>query len=165
MKKFLFDLPKLAKEKNSENKKYFAKLKRKKPKKLDVLMQQLHDKEFNKTDCLTCANCCKTTSPIITERDITRISKSLRLKETTFINQYLQLDTDGLYMFNQTPCPFLNTNDNMCFIYDIRPKACREYPHTNRKRFTQITNITLKNIEICPATFQIIEELKKKIPL
>lgn len=165
MKKFLFDLPKLAKEKNSENKKYFAKLKRKKPKKLDVLMQQLHDKEFNKTDCLTCANCCKTTSPIITERDITRISKSLRLKETAFINQYLQLDTDGLYMFNQIPCPFLDTNDNMCFIYDIRPKACREYPHTNRKRFTQITNLTLKNIEICPATFQIIEELKKKIPL
>lgn len=165
MKNFLDNLPKRAKEKNSENKRYFAKLKRKKPKKLDVLMQQIHNEEFQNTNCLTCANCCKTTSPIITERDIARISKFLRLKETDFVKQYLQLDTDGLYMFQQVPCPFLDEKDNKCFIYDIRPKACSEYPHTNRKRFTQITDITLKNIEICPATFQIIEELKRQMPL
>ena len=33
------------------------------------------ENEFKKTDCLDCGNCCKTTSPIFTDKDIERISK------------------------------------------------------------------------------------------
>lgn len=50
-------------------------------------------------------------------------------------------------------------------IYGVRPKACSEYPHTNRRKFIQITDLTLKNIELCPATYNIIEALKLKLPL
>ncbi len=49
-------------------------------------MQELHDKEFAKTDCLDCGNCCKTTSPIFTEKDIERISKHLKMKVVDFID-------------------------------------------------------------------------------
>ncbi|MCB0476477.1 MAG: YkgJ family cysteine cluster protein, partial [Flavobacteriaceae bacterium] len=82
------NLSNLASDKKAETKKYFVKLKKKAPKQLDVLMQQLHDEEFNKIDCLTCANCCKTTSPIFTDKDIARIAKHLRLKEHQFIEKY-----------------------------------------------------------------------------
>ncbi len=157
-------LPELAAEKHLETKKYFAKLKKKTPKRLDLLMQDLHEQEFKKTDCLTCANCCKTSSPIFTDKDISRISKFLRMKEHKFIAQYLQRDDDDFMVLQSAPCTFLDT-DNTCFIYDVRPKACSEYPHTNRKKFIQLTNLTLKNAEICPAVFNIIEELKKKLPL
>jgi hypothetical protein len=116
-------------------------------------------------DCLTCANCCKTTSPIFTDKDIARIAKHLRLKEHQFIEKYLYRDEDEFMVLQKSPCAFLDLADNTCFIYDVRPKACSEYPHTDRKRFIQITNLTLKNTEICPATFNIIEELKKKLPL
>jgi Fe-S-cluster containining protein len=47
-------------------------------------------------------------------------------------------------------------------IYEVRPKACREYPHTDRKKFQQITDITLKNVAICPAAYNIVEEMKRK---
>ena len=164
MDKILAQLPKEAKEKAIENKKYFAKLKKKTPKRLDLLMQDLHDKEFEKTDCLTCANCCKTTSPIFTEKDISRIAKYLKMKEHKFIEQYLERDNDDFMVLQSVPCTFLDT-DNSCFIYDVRPKACGEYPHTNRKKFIKITDLTLQNIEICPAVFNIVEELKNKIPL
>ncbi len=160
----LEQLPKLSKEKYAENKKYFSILKKKKPKRLDLIMQKLHEEEFEKTDCLACANCCKTTSPIFTEKDITRISKYLRLKEQQFIAQYLYRDEDDFMVLQETPCAFLD-NDNSCFIYDVRPKACREYPHTNRKKFIQITNLTLKNTEICPAVYNITEALKIKLPM
>jgi Fe-S-cluster containining protein len=46
-------------------------------------------------------------------------------------------------------------------IYEVRPKACREFPHTDRKKFQQISDLTLKNIPICPAAFNIVEEMKK----
>ncbi|MEL1240774.1 YkgJ family cysteine cluster protein [Flavobacterium flavipallidum] len=157
-------LQKLAKDKQVENKKYFDKLKKKAPKNLDYVMQDLHDAEFRKTDCLECANCCKTTGPLFTSADIERISKHLRLKPQQFIEQYLRVDEDNDYVLQTVPCAFLDT-DNTCFIYDVRPKACREFPHTDRKKFQQITNITLKNIPICPAVYNIVEEMKKKLPL
>ena len=164
MDEFLRELPKLAEEKLVENKKYFAKLKKRTPKKLDLVIQDLHEKEFKKTDCLTCANCCKTTSPIFTEKDIQRISKHLKMKVVNFISQYLERDTDDFYVLKTAPCSFLDLSDNTCFIYDVRPKACKEYPHTNRKKFIQLTDLTLKNIEICPAVYTIMEELKRKLP-
>ena len=165
MEETLKNLPKLAKEKQLETKKYFIKLKKKNPKRLDILMHDLHEEEFKRTDCLTCANCCKTTSPIFTDKDISRIAKHFRMKERQFISQYLQRDEDDFMVLKSAPCTFLDTTDNTCSIYDVRPKACSEYPHTNRKKFIQLTNLTLKNTEVCPAVFNIVEELKKKLPL
>ena len=49
-------LEKLAKDTHIENKKYFDKLKKRVPKNLDYVMQDLHDAEFKKTDCLECLN-------------------------------------------------------------------------------------------------------------
>ncbi len=164
MDKTIEQLPEKAGEKYIENKKYFIKLKKKKPKRLDILMQDLHYQEFLKTDCLTCANCCKTTSPIFTEKDIKRIARYLKMKEHHFITQYLQRDDDDFMVLQTAPCTFLNI-DNTCSIYEVRPKACSEYPHTNRKKFIQLTNLTLKNTEVCPAVFNIVEELKKRLPL
>jgi hypothetical protein len=165
MKASLDNITKLAAEKNVETKKYFAKLRKKSPKKLDIIMQELHDNEFVNTDCLTCANCCKTTSPIFTDKDVARISKHLRMKEHQFISTYLNRDEDDFLVLKTAPCTFLDETDNTCSIYNVRPKACSEYPHTNRKKFIQLTHLTLKNTEVCPAAFNIIEELKKKLYL
>ena len=165
MKEQLESLAGRAREKHAETKKYFTRLKKKNPKRLDLLMQQLHNEEFERTACLSCANCCKTTSPIFTEKDVTRIAKYLRIKEHAFIDEYLRRDEDDFMVLKSAPCAFLDGSNNTCFIYDVRPKACAEYPHTNRKRFIQLTNLTLKNTAICPAVFNIVEDLKKKLPL
>ncbi len=164
MQDIINNLPKLAKDKHKENKSFFAKLKKKPPKQLDYLMQELHEDEFSRTDCLKCANCCKTTGPLFTDKDIARISKHLKLKEHQFITQFLMLDEDNDHVLQSVPCTFLGT-DNYCSIYDVRPKACREFPHTDRKKFQQISNLTLNNIAICPAAFNIVEEMKKKIQI
>jgi Fe-S-cluster containining protein len=113
---------------------------------------------------LDCANCCKTTGPLFTSADIERIAKHLKQKPQQFIDQYLRIDEDHDYVLQSVPCTFLGA-DNACFIYDVRPKACREFPHTDRKKFQQISDLTLKNVAICPAAFNILEEMKKKLPL
>lgn len=164
MEEVLGNLPKLAKEKHAENKKFFAKLKKKPPKDLDYVMQELHEEEFQRTDCLTCANCCKTTGPLFTTADVERIAKHLRLKPQKFIDTYLRVDEENDYVLQSVPCTFLDA-ENYCMIYDVRPKACREFPHTDRKKFQQISNLTLKNVEICPAAFNIVEEMKRRVKL
>lgn len=150
-----------AKVAEQSNKKLFDKLKRTKPKNLDDVVHQLHDEAFEEIDCLKCANCCKTTSPIFYERDIDRASKRLKIRPADFIQKYLHIDEDKDYVLNIAPCPFLDS-ENYCLIYEDRPTACREYPHTNRKRFHQILDLTLKNTFVCPAVFKIVDEMKKK---
>jgi len=162
MEEVLRELPQKAKEKHNENKKFFVKLRKKPPKNLDYIMQELHEAEFERTDCLTCANCCKTTGPLFTNADVERISKSFRMKPQKFIETYLRVDEENDFVLQETPCTFLGA-DNYCSIYDVRPKACREFPHTDRKKFQQISNLTLKNVAICPAAYNIVEEMKKLI--
>jgi len=164
MQNIIKNLPELAKDKHNENKKFFAKLKKKPPKNLDYLMEELHEAEFEKTDCLQCANCCKTTGPLFRDKDIERISKHFKLKPQQFIDQYLRIDEDNDYVLQSVPCAFLGV-DNYCSIYDVRPKACREFPHTDRKKFQKISNLTLKNVAICPAAFNIVEEMKSRIKI
>lgn len=147
-----------------ETKKYFDKLKKKHPKQLDNTIHQIHEEVFACTDCLKCANCCKTTGPLFTEKDIERISTALKMKPSQFVEKYLKIDEDNDYVLQKTPCSFLGP-DNYCSIYDVRPKACREYPHTNRVKFHQILDITIKNTAICPAAYEIIERLKKELPI
>jgi len=162
MQDILKNLPKLAKDKHKENKSFFTKLKKRTPKQLDYLMQELHEAEFERTDCLTCANCCKTTGPLFTDKDVERIAKHFKMKSQQFAAQYLRLDEDKDYVLQSVPCAFLGA-DNYCSIYDVRPKACYEFPHTNRKKFQQISDLTLKNVAICPAAYNIVEEMKQRI--
>lgn len=150
---------KLAKNQLKEHKFLVKRLKKSKPKSLDNIVHQLHNDIFEEIDCLICANCCKTTSPAIYERDIDRLAKHLKIKPSKLISQYLKIDEDNDYVFQSAPCPFLGV-DNYCLVYESRPLACKEYPHTNRKRFYQVLDISLKNAIICPAVASIFEKLK-----
>lgn len=155
------DYLEFTKKEEEETNKLLTKLQKKRPRNLDNVFQQAHDEAFEKVDCLKCANCCKTTSPIFRQADIVKIAKKFKMSIKEFEFQYLKKDSDGDFVLQSTPCTFLNA-DNSCFIYDIRPLACREYPHTNQKRVVQILNLTRENIKICPAVSLVVEKVKKE---
>lgn len=149
----------LARRNQEETDVFFTKLKRRKPKNLDDVTHRHHNMISAKFDCLSCANCCRSISPMITDKDIERIARFLKIKSVDFISRYLHIDEDQYWVFNNTPCPFL-MQDNYCMIYDQRPKACKEYPHTDRRRFYQILDLTMKNRELCPIVYEVVEKLK-----
>jgi Fe-S-cluster containining protein len=157
------DLSKFKKQaeiKSKENKKFLSGLKKKDARELDNQFHSLHEEVFEEVDCLTCANCCKTTSPIFYQTDIERASKALRIKPGQFVEQYLRIDEDKDFVLKTSPCPFLG-NENYCKIYEDRPKACREYPHTNRKKMVQVLDLAYKNTMVCPTVLEIVERLKR----
>lgn len=159
------DLPSFfgkAKSLGAANKLFLKKLKGKQFRNLDNVFQDAHEEVFEKIDCLTCANCCKTTSPIFYQKDIERLAKRLRMKPFDFTEKYLRIDSDNDYVLKQAPCPFLG-DDNYCGIYEDRPTACREYPHTNRKNMYQVLDLAYKNTFVCPAVLKIVDEVKRKI--
>ena len=83
------------------------------------------------------------------------------MKQGEFERMYVRIDEDNDYVLKSSPCPFLN-DDNTCFVYDVRPQACREYPHTNRKNMQQILNLTQSNTLVCPAVSKIVLLMRTK---
>jgi len=152
----------LAKNKYQDIRGFTKKLKKSRPKNLDGIFQETHEAVFSYTDCLECANCCKTTSPIFQKGDIERVARVLKMKVPQFIDTYLHIDEDNDYVLNSAPCPFLG-HDNKCIVYKDRPTACREYPHTNRKRMYQLMDLAAKNSQVCPAVLDILEKVRNRI--
>lgn len=140
--------------------KTFAKfLSKKKPDRKTInRLADLHDEAFAKIDCLDCARCCKNHSPRFKSPDIKRIAKYLGMKEGDLIQTYLKLDSDNDYVLQSSPCTFLN-NDNTCQIYDVRPSDCARYPYTDEDVFLKRKSITLKNTEVCPAAYYVMNKL------
>ncbi|MGB1074855.1 MAG: YkgJ family cysteine cluster protein [Flavobacteriales bacterium] len=128
---------------------------------LDQQFNALHAEAFANRDCLTCANCCRTTSPIFRDRDIDRLAKHLRIKPAELLTRYLRMDEDGDYVLRSSPCPFLDLEDNQCGVYPHRPLACREYPHTDRKNMAGILPLTERNAQVCPAVANMVRSLLK----
>ena len=133
-------------------------LKKRKKGEVDHRIHQLHEEAFEKIDCLKCANCCSTTGPLLNQKDIERMARYKQMKPGEFVRQFLHIDEDQDYVFNIIPCVFLG-DDHYCSIYDVRPKACREYPHTDRVNQQGILPITAKNALICPAVAYIMKNL------
>lgn len=136
---------------------------RKSPRDLDAQFQDAHLEAFSSIDCMDCANCCKTTGPRLSEVDCERLAAHLKISVKVFHERYVRTDEDGDYVMKVLPCPFL-AGDNSCTVYAHRPKACRTYPHTDRRRQKQLLNLHIKNLEVCPAVQQILEKITKSYP-
>jgi len=149
-----------AKKNGRRTKRTISQLRKLRKGEVDGQIHNLHQKAFAEIDCLACANCCKTTGPLLVPKDISRMAHQLNISAQDFIDSYLKIDEDNDYIFKSMPCPFLG-DDNYCTVYEFRPKACREYPHTDRVNQLGILKLTEKNAVICPAVAQIFESLDK----
>lgn len=158
----MLDLKELAKQAKLAEPEFkaFYKQHKKRLEKMDIAIHELHTTFTSETDCLQCANCCRSLGPAVTDKDIDRISKALRIKPSEVVARYLRVDEDGDYVFQTIPCPFLMP-DNYCAIYPSRPRACQTYPHTNRKKFAQIYQLTVKNAQTCPIAFNVLKGILK----
>jgi len=159
-KETIAEIKTLAFKNKKENATFFRQVAAKPPGRVDEAFQTLHEEVFAEVNCLDCANCCKSLGPKLNAADIRRISGVLRIKASEFEEKYLRMDEDDDFVFRIMPCAFL-AEDNSCKIYEDRPRACREYPHTDRRKMHQVLDITLKNMSICPAVSEIVERLKK----
>lgn len=124
----------------------------------DALVNDLHHRVFKHIDCLQCAGCCRGLGPRLLRADIERLAGHLAMKSSDFIQQYTRIDEDGDTVFKAMPCPFLQS-DNHCSVYPVRPRACRQYPHTDQRNIKSILHLCVKNTETCPAVYEIFSRI------
>jgi Fe-S-cluster containining protein len=127
-----------------------------------ALLPELHEAATAATDCLSCAQCCKSYSPRFKTPDIKRISRVLGLRESEFIDRYLKVDEEGDFVTRSSPCPMLG-EDNRCSIYEDRPSDCRRFPYTDEDVILKRSRITLENVRFCPITYRVMEGLLDRL--
>ena len=147
-----------AKKSLEKQKEYKRFLQRAEKNKVLKKLPGLTEEAFEKIDCLKCAQCCKNYSPRFKTPDIKRISKKLKMRESEFIDTYLNVDEEGDFVVKSTPCPFLGP-DNFCSIYEDRPSDCRRFPYTEEDILLKRPQLTLKNSTFCPITYYVLERL------
>jgi len=143
--------------------KFLNRLKNDPPRGLDNLAVNTNLLVWKETDCLSCANCCKTMSPTYTKADVKRISNHLGMKEADFRKKWLEKDRHGDWLNKSTPCQFLDLNTNMCSIYEVRPRDCAGFPHHTKRSMVDYMHVYKQNIEFCPATYRLVERMMEKV--
>jgi Fe-S-cluster containining protein len=138
---------------------FLTKLEKEPPRGLDNLAVKTDKLVWAETDCLACANCCKTMTPTFTNTDIKRIAVHLDMTEDAFKKKWLKKDRAGDWINTRQPCQFLNLKDNKCSIYEVRPKDCSGFPHHTRRHMVDYMHVFKQNIEYCPATFRLVERM------
>jgi Fe-S-cluster containining protein len=138
---------------------FLTKLEKEPPRGLDNLAVKTDKLVWAETDCLACANCCKTMTPTFTNTDIKRISAHLDMTEDAFKKKWLKKDRAGDWINTRQPCQFLNLKDNKCSMYEVRPKDCSGFPHHTRRHMVDYMHVFKQNIEYCPATFRLVERM------
>jgi Fe-S-cluster containining protein len=123
----------------------------------------LHQEAFEKINCLSCAQCCKNAPPLLDDHDVQTLASYMGITKKEFKRQYTLTDVNNEVSMNKVPCMFLET-DNSCKVYDIRPKACRRYPHTDEKAYFSRPEFNAAATVTCPAAFYVAEKLKQIIP-
>ncbi len=148
---------------NLSFKRFLKKLEKNPPRKLHRLAAQKNEEVWAETDCLACANCCKTMSPTFTLKDIKRIAEHLHMAPKAFKEKWLEKDDEGDWVNKKQPCQFLNLKDNKCSIYEVRPKDCAGFPHHTKKPMVDYMHVYKQNISFCPATYKFVEKIKTEL--
>lgn len=162
------NVPALVRRAHQKKKKlglFLKRLRKQQPQNIQSLIKEADKEVWAKTDCLECANCCKTMTPTFKKSEVKVIAERLGMTYQTYFDKYLMIDVDNGDIVNQdTPCQHLG-RDNKCKIYDIRPYDCRNFPHHVRKDFYyQVKEKTyVENLPRCPATLRFVENLERII--
>lgn len=139
---------------------YLSKIEKHPPRGLEANTPALEKEVWKETDCLLCANCCKTMTPTFTPADVKRIAAHFGQTEEAFRKKWLYKERgSGDWMNKKQPCQFLDLKTNLCSIYEIRPADCAGFPHL-QKKLKDYVHVHKQNVEYCPATYKMVEKMK-----
>lgn len=123
----------------------------------------------DEVDCTACGNCCRVATAKLTERDVLKLAKHLRIKPEQFIRDYaVEDEEEGLILRREEGrgCVFLD--GNLCTVYEARPASCDHFPHLTVSSGGSIESRMWQFIDratYCPIVYNTLEQWKDEVEL
>ena len=163
----LVQIRQLGKKKRDENLKFRSFMKSRDHS--DRILRRIAEGIQEQIDCTQCANCCKTSTTEITERDIEKLARHLHMAPEQFIADYTMIETDEGQMTRVLKfteghgCVFLE--GNLCSVYDARPGICPRYPHLVRGNGSIASRMWsfVDRASVCPIVYNSLEAFKDEL--
>ena len=132
----------------------------------DRILRRIAEEIENEIDCTQCANCCRVATAKVTERDVERLAKFLRVKPARVVADYVvESEEEGFILRRdeKTGCVFLNGNE--CTVYDARPESCQRFPHLVRGNGSIVSRMWqfVDRACYCPIVYNSLEAFKEEL--
>ena len=132
----------------------------------DRILRRVAEKIEEQIDCTVCANCCKVATAEVSERDVERLARYLRVKPAQFLNEYtMEHPQDGVILrrTDEQGCVFLDGTS--CTVYDARPETCQRFPHLVRGAGSIVSRMWqfVDRACYCPIVYNSLEAFKKEL--
>jgi len=117
-------------------------------------------------DCTVCANCCRVATARVSERDVERLAKFLRVKPAVFLRDYTEESAEEgtiLRRGEESGCVFLD--GNTCTVYEARPETCEKFPHVVRGNGSIASRMWqfVDRACYCPIVYNTLEAFKEEL--
>lgn len=116
-------------------------------------------------DCTQCAECCRTATATVTERDAEKLARRLRIPLNRFYAEYTaKCPEEGLILKRtEAGCVFLAGNE--CTVYDTRPQTCTAFPHLVRGAGSIASRLwkMADRATYCPIVYNTLEAFKDAV--
>ena len=98
-------------------------------KEIDSIVHEIYQQVSSKIDCISCGNCCKIIQPVLNDKDIDQLSKSLKINTETFKERYLDKDESDKNIFNIAGLKCLNrfqVTQEACEVFNLDKELVAE---------------------------------------
>jgi uncharacterized protein len=131
----------------------------------DLILRRIAEEIEEQIDCTQCANCCKVATVELSERDIERLARHLRISAGRFLAEYTtESEAEGrILKRSDTGCVFLSGRD--CMVYEARPDTCRRFPHLVRGSGSLASRMWqfVDRACYCPIVYNSLEAFKEQL--
>jgi hypothetical protein len=132
----------------------------------DRILRRIAEGIEEQIDCTACANCCKVATVKLSERDVERLARHLRVPAERFRAEYTtETEAEGriLRRDEQAGCVFLDGRE--CTVYDARPDICQRFPHLVRGNGSIASRMWefVDRACYCPIVYNSLEAFKEEL--
>ncbi len=132
----------------------------------DRILRRIAEGIEEQIDCTECANCCRVATVQVSERDVERLAKFLRLKRDRVVEDFVvESEEEGFILRRdeKSGCVFLNGKD--CTVYEARPDICQRFPHLVRGNGSIASRMweMVDRACYCPIVYNSLEAFKQEL--
>jgi uncharacterized protein len=132
----------------------------------DLNLRRIAESIEQEVACTACANCCRVGTVQLSERDVDRLSRYLRIPAKRVLTDFaMETEEEGFILkrTEETGCVFLD--GKLCAVYDARPDICQRYPHLVRGNGSIASRMWafVDRAPCCPIVYNSLEAFKVEL--